>query len=280
MDNNWTTVIRANTGWFDVNLKEVLRYKDLIFLFVKRNYTTRYKQTILGPLWLVITPLLTTLMQTIVFGQIAQLSTDGVPQFAFYMAGNIVWTFFAWCLNQTSKTFIDNAAVFGKVYFPRLVTPIATVLTGGMDFVIQYFIFLIVIVLFLIQGAGITVSWLVILTPFLILQIACLGLGFGIIVSSLTTKYRDLSVLVTFGVQLWMYASPVVYPLTQVPERFQTIYLLNPVSPIITIFRNIYLGSGEIPWGMWGVSWITTFIVLAIGIVIFSHVQKTFMDTV
>ena len=234
----------------------------------------------MGPLWLLITPIVTTLMYALVFGEIAGISTDGAPQLAFYLSGNIVWTFFAMCLNNTSRTFIDNAAVFGKVYFPRLVTPIATVITGMLDFMIQLVLLGIILLGYSISGVHINWNMWVLATPVLMLQIAVLGLGFGIIVSSLTTKYRDLSILVTFGVQLWMYASPVVYPLSQIPERFQEIYMLNPVAPIITIFRYAYLGVGEIPYAAWGISWIVTVLIVAIGALMFNRIEKTFMDTV
>ena len=280
MSGTWTTVLRPKNKWYDINLKELWAYRDLVVLFVKRNYVTRYKQTVLGPLWLLITPIVTTLMYALVFGEIAGISTDGAPQLAFYLSGNIVWTFFAMCLNNTSRTFIDNAAVFGKVYFPRLVTPIATVITGMLDFMIQLVLLGIILLGYSISGVHINWNMWVLATPVLMLQIAVLGLGFGIIVSSLTTKYRDLSILVTFGVQLWMYASPVVYPLSQIPERFQEIYMLNPVAPIITIFRYAYLGVGEIPYAAWGISWIVTVLIVAIGALMFNRIEKTFMDTV
>ena len=250
MEEKWTTVLKPHTKWGSINIKELLSYKDLIFLFVKRNYVTKYKQTILGPLWLVISPLMTTLIFVVIFGNIAGLSTDGTPHMAFYMAGNVVWAYFAACVNQTSNTFVNNASVFGKVYFPRMVVPAPTVLT-----------------------------W-VLATPLLVLQLALLGMGIGIIVSSLTTKYRDLTILVTFGVQLWMYASPVVYSITQIPEKYRFLYLLNPVSPIITMFRYAFLGTGELPLLSWGISWLTTLVVLVIGVLLFGRIEKTFMDTV
>lgn len=280
MSESWTTVLRPKNKWYDINLKELWAYKDLVVLFVKRNYVTRYKQTVLGPLWLLITPIVTTIMYALVFGEIAGISTDGAPQLAFYLSGNVVWTFFAMCLNNTSRTFIDNAAVFGKVYFPRLVTPIATVITGMLDFLIQLVLLIIILVGYSVSGVTINWNWWILATPLLMLQIAVLGLGFGIIVSSLTTKYRDLSILVTFGVQLWMYASPVVYPLSQIPERFQSVYMLNPVAPIITIFRYAFLGVGEVPLASWGISWIVTIAIFVVGALMFNRIEKTFMDTV
>lgn len=280
MEEKWTTVLKPKTNWFDINLKEVLEYKDLIFLFVKRNYITKYKQTILGPLWLIISPLITTLIYVFLFGNIAGLSTDGAPQIAFYLAGNAVWTYFASCVNQTSNTFVSNAGVFGKVYFPRIVVPVSTVLTGLLDFFIQLVLLMIILLVYMLSGVGIGINIWVLATPLLVLQLGLLGMGVGIIVSSLTTKYRDLAILVTFGVQLWMYASPVVYSLSQIPERYQFIYLLNPVAPIITIFRYAFLGTGFIPLLSWGISWITTTVILFIGIILFSGIEKTFMDTV
>lgn len=280
MEEKWTTVLKPRTKWGNMNLKELFSYKDLILLFVKRNYVTKYKQTILGPLWLIISPLMTTLMFVVVFGNIAGLSTDGTPQIAFYMAGNVVWAYFAACVNQTSNTFVSNASVFGKVYFPRMVAPISTVLTGMLDFLVQFVLFLIILLFLAVTGISIPINMWALVTPVLVLQLALLGMGVGIIVSSLTTKYRDLAILVTFGVQLWMYASPVVYSVTQIPERYRFLYLLNPVSPIITMFRYAFLGTGYLPLLSWGISWITTIIVVIIGVLLFSRIEKTFMDTV
>lgn len=280
MSENWTTILQPKNKGIDLNLKEVWSYKDLIALFVKRNYVTRYKQTVLGPLWLVITPIITTLMYALVFGKIAGISTEGAPQLAFYLSGNIIWTFFAMCVNNTSRTFIDNAGVFGKVYFPRLVTPIATVFTGMLDFLMQLVLLVIILIVYVATGTKINCNLWVLATPLLAIQIAILGMGFGIIISSLTTKYRDLTILVTFGVQLWMYASPVVYSLNSIPEKYRFVYLLNPVSPIITIFRYAFLGIGEVPLLSWGISWIVTILVFFIGAVMFNKIEKTFMDTI
>lgn len=279
-DTGWTTVIKAKNSWFDINLKELLQYKDLIFLFVKRNYTSRYKQTILGPLWLVVNPLITTILYSIIFGNIAGLSAEGVPQVTFYLASNAIWSFFASCLNQTATTFTANADIFGKIYFPRLTTPISTVITSMLDIVIQLGLLLIIMVVYRIGGCHFEVGAELLLVPVLIIQVALLALGFGIIVSSLTTKYRDLAILVTFGVQLWMYASPVVYTMAIVPDKYKNIYLLNPMAPIITMFRHAVLGVEAAPYTMWGVSWIATIIVLAIGVIIFNKIEKSFMDTV
>ena len=279
-NNNWTTEIKPKTGWFDINLKELFQYRDLITMFVKRDFKTMYKQTILGPLWIIINPLMTTLMFTIVFGNIANISTDGMPQIVFYMLGTTVWTYFSSCLTKTSSTFTGNAAIFGKVYFPRLVTPISTVISGLINFGVQFLMFLGFMAYFMIKGSPIEPNLWILITPLLLVQLAALALGFGIIISSMTTKYRDLAVLVTFGVQLWMYATPVVYPASQIGGKLKTLMMLNPVSPIVESFRYAFLGSGSIPWNYLGISVVTTLVVLFAGVVLFSRVEKTFMDTV
>lgn len=280
MEEKWTTVLKPKTKGIELNLKELFSYRDLIFLFVKRNYVTKYKQTILGPLWLLISPLMTTLMYALVFGNIAGISTEGAPQLAFYLAGNVIWTYFSTCVQQTSNTFVSNAGVFGKVYFPRMVVPIATVITGLLDFLVQFVLLIIILCVYSLTGTQINISPWVLLTPFLVLELALLGMGVGIIVSSLTTKYRDLTILVGFGVQLWMYASPVVYSINQIPEQYHMLYFLNPVAPIITIFRYAFLGIGYVPLDAWGCSWITTVVIIGIGMILFSKIEKTFMDTV
>lgn len=275
-----TIIIEADHSLFNVNITELLKYRDLIVLFVKRNYTTRYKQTILGPAWLVITPLLSTILYSIIFTGVAHLPTDGVHALAFYMTGNILWACFSSCLQQTSSTFLNNAGIMGKVYFPRLVMPISTILTAIADFVIQLCLLVCVLIILALQGNVIKITLYIMLVPFVVLQLALLGLGVGIIISSLTTKYRDLNVLVGFGVQLWMYASPVVYSVSLIPEKYRFIYLLNPVTPGMIVFRHAFLGIGTIPYKAWGISWIVTILVLAMGVVIFNRVEKTFMDTV
>lgn len=280
MQENWTTEIKPKTGWFDVNLKELFQYKDLITMFVKRDFKTLYKQTILGPLWIIINPLLTTIMFTIVFGNIANISTDGMPQIVFYMLGTTVWTYFSTCLTKTSATFTGNASIFGKVYFPRLVTPISVVVSGLINFTVQFVMFLGFMTYYYIIGAPVHPNIYILMTPLLLIQLALLSLGFGVIISSLTTKYRDLAILVTFGVQLWMYATPVVYPASQIGGKLKTLMMLNPVSPIVESFRYAFLGSGSIPWNFLGISVIITLVVLFIGVVLFSRVEKTFMDTV
>lgn len=277
---HYTTHIKSKNGWFDIDIKELWQYRDLIWLFFKRNYSTKYKQTILGPLWLVLSPLITVTLYSVVFGGLGKLSTDGVPHFVFYLCSNALWAFFATCLNQTSSTFTANAGIMGKVYFPRLVMPISSVLTGMLDLVIQLGILIVVMVGYAVTGYRFALGPTLLLAPVLVLQTGILGLGFGIIVASLTTKYRDLVVLVGFGVSLWMYASPVVYTIGLIPEKYLSLYMVNPMSPIMECWRNAVIGSGTFYWGYWAMSWAFTLAVLALGVMLFSHIEKTFMDTV
>ena len=279
------TLIRPKSGWFDLPVKELFRYKDLILLFVKRDFVSLYKQTVLGPAWAVIQPFLTTIVFSLVFGSIAGLAPEGVPSFLFYLSGTVVWTYFANCLTRTSDTFIANAAILGKVYFPRLVMPVSTVLSKLIDFAIQYGFFLVFLVIYGLTGAAIRPNWLILLTPLLLLQLAMLSLGCGVIISAATTKYRDLRMLVSFGVQLWMYASPVAYDMFSMSafspgSRYYGLYMLNPVTPLVNLFRYAYLGIGQVDWLYYGISWAVTAVLLFIGIVLFSRVEKTFMDTV
>ena len=277
---DYTTHIKPKNRWFDIDFRELYKYRDLIFLFVKRTYTTMYKQTILGPIWLILNPLITVLLYALVFGKVAGLSTDGAPQFAFYLCSNAIWSFFATCITETSITFTKNAAIMGKVYFPRLVMPISSVITAMLNMLIQLGILVIVIVYYSITGIEISISANLLLVPILIIQTGFLGLGCGIIVAALTTKYRDLVILVSFGIQLWMYASPVVYTFSQVPEKYIGLYLLNPMAPIITVWRHVILGTKDIPGIYWGMSWIITLVVLCLGVILFNRIEKTFMDTV
>lgn len=278
--NEYTTHIKSKTGWFDVDFRELWDYRDLIILFVKRNYSTKYKQTILGPTWLILNPLITVSLYALVFGNLAGLSTDGSPQFTFYLCSNAIWSYFATCITSTASTFTDNAAIMGKIYFPRLVMPISAVLTGLLDLVIQVMMLAVIIVFYICTGTHIDIGSQLVFAPLLILQVALLGLGCGIIIAACTTKYRDLAVLVSFGVQLWMYASPVVYATTTIPERFKSIYMCNPMAPIISSWRYSILGTGEFPIGFWVISWSVTIAVLFLGIILFSHIEKTFMDTI
>jgi lipopolysaccharide transport system permease protein len=276
----WTSIIRPVSGWFDIHLGELWRYRDLVMLFVRRDFVAVYKQTILGPLWFLFQPLFTTLVFTVVFGRIAKLSTDGLPQILFYLSGIVAWNYFSGCLNKTSDTFVANAGIFGKVWFPRLAVPISIVISSLITFAIQFLLFMGFWFYFFINGSTINPQPLIMLLPFLIVQMAALGLGCGIIISSLTTKYRDLTQLVGFGVQLWMFATPIVYPTSQIPERFQWIIALNPMSPIIEVFRYSFLGAGTINPSHIALSVLTTMVILFIGIILFSRVEKSFMDTV
>lgn len=280
VSRKWQKVITAKRGLFELNLKDVFKYKDLIKMFVKRNFISHYKQTVLGPLWYVISPLITSVLFTVVFGKIANISTDGVPQFLFYMAGNTVWNYFATCLTSTSNTFTSNAHLFGKVYFPRLTMPIATVIYSAISFVIQFVIFIGFLIYFVTSGAVLSPNLFILLTPILLIHMAALGMGFGIIVSSLTTKYRDLSVLVSFGIQLFMYITPIVYPVSALSGKWKTLIMLNPMAPIVNNFRYAFLGCGKPEWGYWLLSAVITFLVLLFGIVLFNRVEKDFMDTV
>ena len=265
-----------------IDLQELWRYRDLIIMFVKRNFTVLYKQTILGPAWIILNPLITTVIFNVVFGGMANMPTDGVPGFLFYMAGNTVWTFFANCVNNTANTFVTNSQIFGKVYFPRLTMPVSQVLTSLINFGIQAVMYLIFWVYFFATGSGVTFTLWVLAVPFVVLEVMLLGLGVGIIVSSLTTKYRDLAIAVGFGVQLWMYASPVVYPLSMLDNspRLRVLVQLNPMTSPIEIFRMATLGTGTVT--AFGVvySLIFTAAALVLGVVLFSRIEKTFMDTV
>ena len=279
------TIIKPQSGWFDLHLKELAQYKDLIFLLVKRNFISMYKQTVLGPAWAIIQPFLTTVVFSLVFGNIAGLAADGVPTFIFYLSGNVMWHYFSGCLTQTSSTFIANSGILGKVYFPRLVMPISTVLSKLIDLAIQYSFMLIFVVYYTLTDSGVLPNLYVLMTPLLIVQLAMLGLGCGIIISAATTKYRDLRMLVSFGVQLWMYGTPVAYDMFSMGVfapggKWYGLYMCNPVTSVVNIFRYGYLGIGQIDWKYYGISWVFTFIVLFTGIVLFSRVEKTFMDTV
>ena len=279
MEQTWTTVIRPKNKLFDLKLRELWQYRDLIVMFVKRDFKTMYKQTILGPLWIIINPILTTLMQVLVFGNIADISTDGMPQFLFYMASNTMWLYFSSCLTKTSTTFTANAAVFGKVYFPRLVTPISIVISGLISFGVQFAIFLVTDIYYTVNGM-IHPGLLVLITPLLVIELALLGMGCGIIISALTTKYRDLAVLVTFGVQLWMYGSAIIFPVSSLPEKWAHLLMLNPIVPIVEAFRYAYTGHGTFSVKYLGIGAIVTLVILFVGMVIFNKVEKTFMDTV
>lgn len=281
MKDHWTLIIRPQQKLWSVDFKEIWRYRDLIALFVKRNIVIQYKQTILGPLWYIIQPVLTVIMNMVVFGGIAGMSTDGVPQILFYLAGNVCWFYFSDCLNQTSKTFTDNQAMFGKVYFPRMVVPISTVLSNLLRFGIQIGLFVVLYLYYFYAGTSVSPNSYLLLFPVFIILLAGLGLGFGILVSSMTTKYRDLTILFTFIVQLWMYATPIVYPLSMVPEgKLRMLILANPMTPVIEAFKYATLGQGYFSWEALGYSFAFMTVLLVVGIVVFNKVQRSFMDTV
>jgi len=280
-EKTWTTIIKPHNKLWEVDFKELWRYRDLFMMYVKRDIITMYKQTILGPLWFIIQPAITTIMYMVVFGGIAGISTDGLPQPLFYLAGICLWQYFADCLNKTSSTFISNQGIFGKVYFPRLVAPLSTIVSGLVKLGIQILLFVIVYIYFLAIGTPVEPNWALSLFPLLVIMIAGLALGFGIIISSLTTKYRDLTILFTFIVQLWMYGTPVIYPLSSIPEgKIKLLMQLNPITPIVETFKYGTLGTGEFSWNMLGYSFCFMLVVLSIGIVLFNKVQRSFMDTV
>lgn len=277
---NWTTVIKPKNSWWSVDLKELLHYRDLVKLFVYRDFVVYYKQTILGPLWFLIKPLITTITYTLVFSRIARIPTDSIPPMLFYLTGTILWNYFSTCLNSTSNTFVQNSGIFGKVYFPRMTVPIATVISQLVQFGIQFLLFTAIWLFFKTHGSPIALGWEIALLPLLVLQMAALGLGFGMIVSSLVTKYRDLSFLMEFAVQLWMYASPVVYPLSQIPMQYRAIYCLNPMVSVIELFRKAFLGISSFNISYYLFGWISTIVILFVGMMLFHKVEKSFMDTV
>jgi len=277
---SWTTVIRPRHPWLHLDVGELWRYRDLIRLFVRRDFVAQYKQTVLGPLWFFLQPLFTSLVFTLVFGRIAKIPTDGVPDFLFYLSGTVCWGYFAGCLTETSDTFVKNAAIFGKVYFPRLVVPISLVLSNIFKFLIQFGLFLVFLIYYYQAGAAISPTPWVLALPLLLLQMALLGIGCGILVSSMTTKYRDLSLVVTFGVQLWMYATPVVYPLSQIPTQYRPFFVLNPMVAVVEGFRLAFLGVSSLTPEFVVASLVMTLALLFAGLTLFSRVEKTFMDTV
>lgn len=277
----WTLEIKPQTSLFAVDFKEIWRYRDLWAMMVRRDIVTLYKQTVLGPIWFFIQPIMTTVMYMVVFGGIAKIPTDGVPQPLFYLAGICLWQYFADCLGKTSNTFVANAGVFGKVYFPRLVVPLANVTSGLLKLAIQFTLFMIVYLYFMFTGAAVHPNAYAALLPLLIILLAALSLGFGIIFSSMTTKYRDLSFLLGFFVQLWMYATPVIYPISTITNpKLKLVMQLNPLTGVLEAFKYGVLGAGEFSWGMLGYSAGFAAMLLAVGIVIFNRVQRSFIDTV
>lgn len=279
-EDNWTMVIRPQRAWWDLRLGDLWRYRDLIRLLVWRDFVAAYKQTVLGPLWYLIGPVVSTTVMTVIFNRIAQLATDGVPPFLFYMAGNTIWTYFSTCLSSTSNTFVSNANIFGKVYFPRLAIPIAVVISNLVSFGLRLVVFVLFTLYFWYAGSNFQPNLWVLALPVLLIILAGLGLGFGIIVSSLTTKYRDLHQLLSYGLTLLMYASPVIYPLSTVPANWRWLLLVNPVTPVIEVFRLGFFGASSIDplYLLYSIGFML--LVLLIGALLFNHVENSFMDTV
>ena len=279
--SEWTEVIEPSSSLFDFKLKEVWNYRDLLRMFVRRDFVATYKQTILGPLWFFIQPIFTTITFTIVFGNFAGISSDGQPRMVFYMAGLTLWNYFSECFTKASTVFTTNANIFGKVYFPRLIMPLTIVVSNLIKFVIQYLLFLVFYGYYLLNGnTSIQPNSIILLTPLLLFLMAGISLGAGMIFSAMTTKYKDLTFLLTFGIQLLMYATPVIYPLESIPDQYKTYVLLNPLSAVIETFRFGYLGTGSFSWSALGYSTIFMLVLLCVGIIIFNKVERTFMDTV
>ena len=279
-EESWTEIIEPHTSLLDLRLGDVWRYRDLVMMFVRRDFISTYKQTILGPIWFIIQPILTTITFVIIFGRVANLSTEGLPMIVFYLAGITVWNYFAQTLSATSSVFISNAGIFSKVYFPRLTMPLSIVLSNIVRFFIQFTLFLTVWVYYLVTTDAIHPNGFILITPLLVVIMGLLSLGLGMIFSSLTTKYRDLAMLLTFGIQLLMYATPVIYPLSSLPEKYKWVVLANPMSTIVETFRYAFLGSGTFSWGYLGYSAAVTIFILMVGTIIFNKVGRSFTDTV
>ncbi|MCX7987717.1 MAG: ABC transporter permease [Bacteroidales bacterium] len=279
-EENWDLVIRPRRSIFQIDFKAIWEYRDLLTMFVRRDIVVVYKQTILGPLWFFVQPILTTLIYILVFGRIAGISTDGVPMILFYLSGVIMWNYFSECFNITAKTFTENAGIFGKVYFPRLIMPLSKVISGLIKFGIQFMLFLLIYLYYLLYEGSVRPNINLVLVPYLVILMALLGLGFGIIFTSLTTKYRDLNFLIAFGVQLLMYATPVIYPVSAIPEKYKLYILANPMTPIIEAFKNAFLGSGFCSFGGLIYATIFTAIVFLLGVLIFNKTEQNFIDTV
>lgn len=271
-------------GTGGLKFKETLAYKDLIFLFVRREFVANYKQTILGPLWAIIQPLLTTFVYAFVFGHLAKLDTKEVPSYLFYMSGTVLWIYFSGSITKISNTFIDNRRVLEKVYFPRLVMPVSMVLSKLISFIIQFALFTLLWGYYALEGSGISMNWYALMTPLIVLQLALLAMGVGVIISSLTVRYRDLGMLVTFGVELWKYLSPIAYDMTAVgltsSNSLYSLYMLNPVTPAVNLFRYAFFSVGTMDWGYYAISWAITLLIFFLGVLLFNRVERTFADTV
>lgn len=280
MKEAWDLVIKPQQKLLNLNLKEIWQYRDLLTMFVKRDVVTVYKQTVLGPIWFFVQPIMTMLVYVVVFGNIAEISTDEIPKPLFYLSGIIIWNYFSECFMQTSDTFSQNQDMFGKVYFPRLIMPLSKVVSGLIKFFIQFTLFLLIYFYFIVDGLSISISWTVLLVPYLIVLMACLGLGFGLIFTSMTTKYRDLRFLVQFGVQLLMYATPIIYPMSLIEGKLKTVIGLNPLAHVVEAFKYGFLGRGEL--SAFGLAYATIFaiVILILGILIFNKTEKSFVDTI
>ncbi|MCL6261230.1 ABC transporter permease [Aquiflexum sp. TKW24L] len=279
-EEEWDLEVTSDRGLFELPLKDIWHFRDLLVLMVRRDVVSFYKQTILGPLWFFIQPVFTTLVFVFVFGNLAGLSTDGLPQFLFYLAGITAWNYFADCLIKTSTVFRDNAQLFGKVYFPRLVVPFSIVTGNLIRFGVQFLLFMSVWLYFYLQGADIYLTWAALLFPLLVVLMAFLGLGLGLMITAMTTKYRDLAFLVNFGVQLLMYATTVIYPLSSAPEQYRHLVALNPMTGIIETFRFAFLGEGMFSWALLGYSTFVALGSMILGVLIFNKTEKNFIDTV
>lgn len=282
-DQQWDIVIKPSAKSFNLNLSELWRYRDLLFMFVKRDIVVTYKQTVLGPLWFFIQPVFTTIMFMFVFGGIAGISTDGLPQPLFYMAGILCWNYFSDCIGRSTSTFNANAGIFSKVYFPRLIAPISAIISNLIKFVIQFGLFLAVYIYFFLNGANVSMNLYALLFPLLLFMIAGIALGIGILISSMTIKYRDLGYLFSFLISLVMYVTPIIYPLTAIPPKYQEwkwIIQLNPLTSIVETFRYVFLGTGTFSWYTLGYSFIFTIVILLIGARTFNKVERNFIDIV
>lgn len=278
--DKWDTVISPKRDLIYFNFREIFKYRDLIFLFIKRDFVTFYKQTILGPLWYIIQPLINAIVFTIIFGNLAKIPTEGVPPFIFYLAGNIIWGYFAICLSSTSNTFVRNSDIFGKVYFPRITIPISNIFIGMLQFFIQFIVFVCFLIYFYFSGSSINIDFTLIFIPLLLFQVAITGLGFGLMISSLTSKYRDLTFVMSFGVQLWMYATPIVYPLSLVSEKYRILFCLNPMTSVVESFRYIFFKESVIKLEYIFISIFISILVLILGMIFFNKTEKSFLDTV
>jgi len=279
-EESWNHLISPKKRLLDLNIREIIRYRDLLFLLVRRDFVAQYKQSILGPLWFFIQPLLNTLVFTVIFGKIAKIPTDGVPDLLFYMAGNVVWAYFSAIFLEVGQTFANNTGLFGKVYFPRLVVPLALLINKFMTFGIQFGLFLAFFLYFLFVGSLIRPNLAILLLPVMVVHVGLLGVGTGLIVSALTTKYRDLRFLVTFGLQLWMYATPIVYPASMIPDAWRWVYWVNPMAPVIELFRFAFLGAGQVNVSLYSVSLAESLVVVLLGLILFTRAEKDFIDRI